>query len=120
MAASIREAAEAAYTYVAENASRFTADVSNDTQFSILSTIMANRITLILGLVVLAAIAKMMSGPKLPKGVKPLPEHWGLPYAGRFWDVPEEGIANAWHFGQLHKKYGPIYVSAACGISEAN
>ena len=35
----------------------------------------------------------------------------GLPWAGRFWDVPEEGIANAWHFGQLHKKYGPIYVS---------
>jgi hypothetical protein len=33
----------------------------------------------------------------------------GLPYAGRFWDIPAEGVKAAWHFGALHKKYGPIY-----------
>lgn len=33
----------------------------------------------------------------------------GLPWAGRFWDVPETGIESAWHFGNLHKKLGPIY-----------
>jgi hypothetical protein len=38
---------------------------------------MANKISLILGAVVLFAIMKMMSGPKLPKGVKPLPSHPG-------------------------------------------
>jgi hypothetical protein len=39
----------------------------------------------------------------------PLTEDTGLPYAGRFWDVPAEGVKAAWHFGALHKKYGPIY-----------
>jgi hypothetical protein len=78
MAASIREAAEDALYRVAENVSnRFTADVSSDTQFSLLATLMANKITIILGLVVIAAIYKATSGPKLPKGVKPLPEHPG-------------------------------------------
>lgn len=78
MAASIREAAEDALYRVAENVSnRFTADVSSDTQFSLLATLMANKITIILGLVVIAAITKAFSGPKLPKGVKPLPEHPG-------------------------------------------
>lgn len=33
----------------------------------------------------------------------------GLPWAGRFWDVPGPGIEAAFHFGALHKKYGPIY-----------
>lgn len=33
----------------------------------------------------------------------------GLPYAGRFWDVPGPGVEAALHFGALHKKYGPIY-----------
>ncbi|KAK4501592.1 hypothetical protein PRZ48_007401 [Zasmidium cellare] len=46
---------------------------------------------------------------KLPAGVKPLPRLPGLPYAGRFWDVPAPGIEAAWHFGDLHKKMGPIY-----------
>jgi len=46
---------------------------------------------------------------KLPPGVKALPRLPGLPYAGRFWDVPAEGVKAAWHFGALHKKYGPIY-----------
>ena len=46
---------------------------------------------------------------KLPPGVKPLPRLPGLPYAGRFWDVPGPGIEAAWHFGGLHKKMGPIY-----------
>ena len=77
MAASIREAADAVYTAAASNFSRFTADVS-DSQFSVLSTIMANKISLILGAVVIFAIMKMMSGPKLPKGVKPLPSHPGM------------------------------------------
>ena len=46
---------------------------------------------------------------KLPPGVRPLPRLPGLPYAGRFWDVPGPGIEAAWHFGGLHKKMGPIY-----------
>lgn len=109
--ASIREAAGDVYRAAAENvSSRFTVE-SSDTQFSLISTLLANRVTVILGLVVLFAILKVASGPKLPKGVKPLPKQFELPWAGRFWDVPEEGIANAWHFGQLHKKLGPIYVS---------
>lgn len=33
----------------------------------------------------------------------------GLPWAGRFWDVPEKGIEAAWHFGNLHKTMGPIF-----------
>ncbi|OQO03054.1 hypothetical protein B0A51_18603, partial [Rachicladosporium sp. CCFEE 5018] len=49
------------------------------------------------------------SKQKLPAGVKRLPRLPGLPYIGRPWDVPGPGVAAAWHFGGLHKKYGPIY-----------
>ena len=41
----------------------------------------------------------------------------GLPYAGRFWDVPEIGVEAAWHFGQLHKKYGPIFEWKVMGVT---
>lgn len=46
---------------------------------------------------------------RLPPGVKRLPRLPGLPYFGRFWDVPDTGIESAWHFGKLHDTYGPIY-----------
>lgn len=63
-------------------------------------------------LIVLFVLAKAFGlgkKQKLPPGVKPLPRLPGLPYAGRFWDVPGPGIEAAWHFGDLHKKMGPIY-----------
>lgn len=77
-------------------------------------------------LAVSIVLAKVFPGKKqLPKGARPLPRlpgkslrakqpHQannmsGLPYAGRFWDVPGPGIEAAWHFGGLHKKFGPIY-----------
>nr|POF04147.1 cytochrome p450 monooxygenase psod [Quercus suber] len=56
-------------------------------------------------------------GRKLPPGVKPLPRLPGLPWAGRFWDVPEQGVEAAWHFGALHKKYGPIYEWKVMGVT---
>lgn len=81
-----------------------------------------------LSLLLLIGLARIFVSGKqrLPPGVKPLPRlpGWfnfpsrnpfvltssqGLPYAGRFWDVPAEGVKAAWHFGALHKKYGPIY-----------
>jgi len=70
--------------------------------------------TVILGfafivLFVLARAFGVGKKQKLPAGVKPLPRLPGLPYAGRFWDVPAPGIEAAWHFGDLHKKMGPIY-----------
>lgn len=43
----------------------------------------------------------------------------GLPWAGRFWDVPETGIESAFHFGALHKKYGPIYEWKVMGTTHA-
>ncbi|KAF2857721.1 putative P450 monooxygenase [Piedraia hortae CBS 480.64] len=46
---------------------------------------------------------------RLPPGVKPLPKIWGLPYIGAPWGVPVPGAESAWHFGSLHKKYGPIF-----------
>lgn len=79
-----------------------------------------------------------ISKKQLPPGVKPLPRLpgmnrfdlgistrlqtrsaniiAGLPYAGRFWDVPGPGIEAAWHFGALHKKYGPIYEWKVMGV----
>ncbi|KAI6841238.1 cytochrome P450 [Hortaea werneckii] len=56
---------------------------------------------------------------KLPAGVKPLPRLPGLPWAGRFWDVPDTGIESAFHFGALHKKYGPIYEWKVMGTTHA-
>lgn len=44
----------------------------------------------------------------------------GLPYAGRFWDVPGPGIEAAWHFGNLHKKMGPIYEWKVSPNTESN
>ncbi|KAK1087568.1 hypothetical protein LTR48_002468 [Friedmanniomyces endolithicus] len=32
-----------------------------------------------------------------------------LPYIGAPWGVPVPGAESAWHFADLHKKYGPIY-----------
>lgn len=61
-------------------------------------------------LLLVIVLAKVFgSKEKLPPGVKRLPRLPGLPYAGRFWDVPAPGIEAAWHFGGLHKKMGPIY-----------
>lgn len=60
-------------------------------------------------LMILQARIFGVGSKKLPPGVKPLPRLPGLPYAGRFWDVPGPGIEAAWHFGDLHKKMGPIY-----------
>lgn len=62
--------------------------------------------------IILSAVLARVFGAgkrKLPAGVQPLPRLPGLPWAGRFWDVPAPGIEAAWHFGDLHKKYGPIY-----------
>ncbi|KAJ8606892.1 hypothetical protein MRB53_040645 [Persea americana] len=69
------------------------------------------RLSIALAFLVLIVLARIASskGKKLPPGVKRLPRLPGLPYAGRFWDVPEPGVDAALHFGGLHKKYGPIY-----------
>ncbi|KAK3677176.1 hypothetical protein LTR78_002714 [Recurvomyces mirabilis] len=69
------------------------------------------RVAIGFALIVLIVLARIFGAgkPKLPAGVKPLPRQFGLPYAGRFWDVPGPGIEAAWHFGDLHKKMGPIY-----------
>ena len=52
---------------------------------------------------------KLLTREKLPPGSKPLPMHSGLP--------PEAGIEAAWYFGDLHKKYGPIYAWKIFGIT---
>ena len=69
------------------------------------------RVTIGFALILLIVVARIFGAgkPKLPAGVKPLPRQFGLPYAGRFWDVPGPGIEAAWHFGDLHKTMGPIY-----------
>lgn len=69
------------------------------------------KFILIFLLLITVVVARVMgTKQKLPAGVKPLPRKGpGLPWAGRFWDVPGPGIEAAWHFGELHKKYGPIY-----------
>ncbi|PPJ61376.1 hypothetical protein CBER1_09443 [Cercospora berteroae] len=68
-------------------------------------------------LVISLVIARVFSSKsRLPAGVKPLPRLPGLPYAGRFWDVPGPGIEAAWHFGGLHKQYGPIYEWKVMGV----
>ncbi|KAF2772703.1 putative P450 monooxygenase [Teratosphaeria nubilosa] len=59
--------------------------------------------------VVLGQAVRVANKKRLPAGVKALPRLPGLPWAGRFWDVPEAGIDSAWHFGKLHETYGPIY-----------
>ncbi|CAK1364528.1 O-methylsterigmatocystin oxidoreductase [Cercospora beticola] len=68
-------------------------------------------------LVISLVIARVFNSKnRLPAGVKPLPRLPGLPYAGRFWDVPGPGIEAAWHFGGLHKQYGPIYEWKVMGV----
>ncbi|KAK3722478.1 hypothetical protein LTR37_002470 [Vermiconidia calcicola] len=116
MAASIREAAAAYSMNAASNATdAFTADVSSSS-LSIVSTLLNNKLAVLFAVLVIAVVGKIVSGgQKLPEGVKPLPILPGLPWAGRFWDVPSEGIASAWHFGALHKKYGPIYAWKVMG-----
>ncbi len=104
----MREAAGDAMYNAARNVSdSFSPEVSTAPQLSLLQTLSDNKIPILLALFAVFVIGQILK-PKnknLPPGSKPLPELPGLPWAGRFWDVPEEGIASAWHFGALHKKY---------------
>lgn len=36
---------------------------------------------------------------------------------GRFWGIPISGAEAAWHFGDFHKSYGPIYEWVTFGVS---
>ncbi|KAF2716666.1 putative P450 monooxygenase [Polychaeton citri CBS 116435] len=53
---------------------------------------------------------------KLPAGVKRLPRLPGVPWVGRFWGIPVSGAEAAWHFGDFHKTYGPIYEWETFGV----
>lgn len=76
------------------------------------------RVAIGFTLLLLIVLARVFGAgkQKLPPGVKRLPRLPGLPYAGRFWDVPGPGIEAAWHFGNLHKKMGPIYEWKVMGV----
>ena len=122
MAASIQDAGmgNALYNATTYASDTFKAEVEAVSQLSLVSTMMNNKLAVTVALLAIFVVAKIMTGgEKLPKGAKPLPMLpgnnqspsntpetpltlcVGLPYAGRFWDVPEEGIASAWHFGAL-------------------
>ncbi|KAK4545499.1 hypothetical protein LTR36_002849 [Oleoguttula mirabilis] len=78
------------------------------------------KLTVGISLLIFFLLAQVFrGGRKLPAGVKPLPRLPGLPWAGRFWDVPGPGIEAAFHFGALHKKHGPIYEWKVMGTTHA-
>jgi hypothetical protein len=105
--ASIREAAGADALYnAAKNISgSFSPEVSTAPHLSLIETLANNKLPIILAVFVIFVLSQVFKREKLPEGSKPLPILPGLPWAGRFWDVPAEGIASAWHFGSLHEKY---------------
>ena len=105
MAASIREAGDALYNAARNVSGSFSPEVSTAPQLSLLETLSNNKIPIILAVFAIFVLGQVLRPTKLPAGAKPLPILPGLPWAGRFWDVPAEGIASAWHFGALHKKF---------------
>jgi hypothetical protein len=105
MAASIREAVGADTLYNGgSNTTGFSPEVSTAPQLSLLELLSNNKVPILLAVFAIFVLGQIFKPVKRPAGSKPLPMQTSLPWAGRFWDVPEEGIAAAWHFGQLHKK----------------
>ncbi|KAF7186677.1 Cytochrome P450 monooxygenase [Pseudocercospora fuligena] len=98
--------------YAASNATEAVKNVAMEGALDSTTSVFAQPKFILIFLLVITVVAARVMGQKqkLPAGVKPLPRKGpGLPWAGRFWDVPGPGIEAAWHFGELHKKYGPIY-----------
>ena len=105
MAASIREGVDAAYGAAQNISGSFSPEVSTAPQLSLVETLANNKLPILLAIFVAFVLGQVLRpNKKLPPGVKPLPQQASIPWAGRFWDVPSEGIASAWHFGALHKK----------------
>ncbi|WPH03647.1 cytochrome p450 monooxygenase psod [Acrodontium crateriforme] len=96
--------------YPASNASTYLNSPTLDASYLAgFLTLQSPTVTVGLCVVIALVLGRIFGRRKLPQGVKPLPRLPGLPWAGRFWDVPEQGVDAAFHFGALHKKYGPIY-----------
>ncbi|KAK0254977.1 hypothetical protein LTS09_010090 [Friedmanniomyces endolithicus] len=106
MAQAIHAAGESLY-YEATNASNY---AGIHVESPVAAGFLHSRAVWALGLLVALAITRMItSKPKMPAGTKALPQIPGLPYIGAPWGVPVPGAESAWHFADLHKKYGPIY-----------
>ncbi|KAK1070484.1 hypothetical protein LTR74_004163 [Friedmanniomyces endolithicus] len=106
MAQAIHAASESLY-YEATNASNY---AGVHIESPVAAGFLHSRAVWALGLLVALAITRMItSKPKMPAGTKALPQIPGLPYIGAPWGVPVPGAESAWHFADLHKKYGPIY-----------
>ncbi|KAK0897660.1 hypothetical protein LTR91_022914 [Friedmanniomyces endolithicus] len=106
MAQAIHAASESLY-YEATNASNY---AGVHIESPVAAGFLHSRAVWALGLLVALAITRMITfQPKMPAGTKALPQIPGLPYIGAPWGVPVPGAESAWHFADLHKKYGPIY-----------
>ncbi len=105
MAASMREGVDAAYGAAQNISGSISPEVTTASQLSIIGTLTNNKLPIVLAIFVAFVLSQILRpNKKLPAGSKPLPQQASIPWAGRFWDVPSEGIASAWHFGALHKK----------------
>ena len=101
----MREGADAAYAVAQNISSSMSPEVSTAPQLSLIDTLANNKLPILLAIFVAFVLGQILKpNKKLPPGSKPLPQQASIPWAGRFWDVPSEGIASAWHFGGLHKK----------------
>ncbi|KAI7549302.1 cytochrome P450 [Hortaea werneckii] len=72
-------------------------------------TFVNSRVFWLLALLLALAAAHLVRKEDLPAGVRRLPKLPGIPYIGRPFGVPVPGAEAAWHFGEFHKTYGPIY-----------
>ncbi|KAK6420612.1 hypothetical protein LTR81_006347 [Elasticomyces elasticus] len=128
MAQSIHASSDSSLYYSAANASNY---AGVHIESPVAAGFLHSRAVWVLALLVTLAITRMItSKPKMPAGTKALPQIPGIPYIGAPWGVPVPGAESAWHFAELHKKYGPIYaweeyggrheIPAAVGVKDGS
>ncbi|EGP87952.1 unnamed protein product [Zymoseptoria tritici ST99CH_1A5] len=92
--------------------------VSVDTPIPADFSILNSKAVLGFSLLVIILVTRLFGQKKkLPAGAKPLPKLPGIPWIGRFWGIPISGAEAAWHFGDFHKSYGPIYEWLTFGVT---